>query len=194
MEGPSITVPEGFKLHTENTSHILLPSTNEAFLNPVQEFNRDTSVACIRVWSEELNRVKEKKWKERQLKKAGGSGKKRVKLDAESETTGKAESSAEQCLAQEESAPEYRPYKVSVLEALSATGLRSIRYAKEIPLVRYVIANDLSTSAIEAMKRNVEINGLGAPKETDEAEATERTDPKRGQKLGKVRINEGDAW
>jgi tRNA (guanine26-N2/guanine27-N2)-dimethyltransferase len=69
----SFTVPDGFTLHTENTSHILMPSSNEAFLNPVQEFNRDLSVAAIRVWSEELNRMKEERWKrsrERNLKKA----------------------------------------------------------------------------------------------------------------------------
>jgi len=64
-----ITVPDGYTLHTENTSHILLAS-NEAFLNPVQEFNRDLSVACIRVWSEELNKVHEAKWKQNQEKKA----------------------------------------------------------------------------------------------------------------------------
>jgi len=60
----SITVPDGFTLHTENTSHILLPSNNEAFLNPVQEFNRDLSVATIHVWSEELNRIKEERWRQ----------------------------------------------------------------------------------------------------------------------------------
>lgn len=66
----SITVPEGFTLHTENTSHILISSKEEAFLNPVQEFNRDLSVACIRVWSEELNREKEAKWKQAQERRA----------------------------------------------------------------------------------------------------------------------------
>lgn len=65
----NIIVPDGFTLHTENTSHILLES-NEAFLNPVQEFNRDTSVACIRVWSEELNRSKEERWRQNQEKRA----------------------------------------------------------------------------------------------------------------------------
>ena len=63
-----ITVPDGYTLHTENTSHILLAS-NEAFLNPVQEFNRDLSVACIRVWSEELIKVHEARWKQNQEKK-----------------------------------------------------------------------------------------------------------------------------
>lgn len=64
-----IEVPDGFRLHTENTSHILL-SANDAFLNPVQEFNRDISVACIKTWSEDLNRAKEEKWRNAQEKKA----------------------------------------------------------------------------------------------------------------------------
>jgi hypothetical protein len=90
MASPSpnpITVPEGFTLHTENTSHILLPSNNEAFLNPVQEFNRDLSVAAIRVWSEELNKKKEERWRqarERRQKKAGrlpAPDRKRPKLE-----------------------------------------------------------------------------------------------------------------
>jgi tRNA (guanine26-N2/guanine27-N2)-dimethyltransferase len=71
MSSNKITIPEipdGFTLHTENNSHILL-SSNEAFLNPVQEFNRDTSVACIRVWSEELHKSKKAKWLRTQEKK-----------------------------------------------------------------------------------------------------------------------------
>jgi len=64
----AIEIPDGFKLYTENTS--LLISSDEAFLNPVQEFNRDLSVACIRVWSEEMNSIKEARWRKSQEKKA----------------------------------------------------------------------------------------------------------------------------
>jgi tRNA (guanine26-N2/guanine27-N2)-dimethyltransferase len=64
----AVEIPPGFRLYTENTSHILL-SSDEAFLNPVQEFNRDMSVACIRIWSEELNRAKEEKWRKAQARK-----------------------------------------------------------------------------------------------------------------------------
>jgi tRNA (guanine26-N2/guanine27-N2)-dimethyltransferase len=64
-----IEVPDGFRLHTENTSHILL-SSDEAFLNPVQEYNRDLSVACIRVWSEEMDSIKQTRWRKAQEKKA----------------------------------------------------------------------------------------------------------------------------
>jgi tRNA (guanine26-N2/guanine27-N2)-dimethyltransferase len=48
--------------------------------------------------------------------------------------------------------------KIRILEALSATGLRSIRYAKEIPGVDEIIANDLSSAAVEMIKRNVVLN------------------------------------
>ncbi|KAJ6596931.1 tRNA methyltransferase [Mycena vulgaris] len=182
-----ITIPDGFKLHTENTSHILL-SSNEAFLNPVQEFNRDTSVACIRVWSEELHNSKKEKWRlgrEKQLKRKQN---KRPKLEADisadiSETalvdsepapvTAPVDASADQ--------PEYPHRKFVILEALSATGLRSIRYAKEIPHVSYVIANDLSSAATAAMKRNIELNGLGSPSESAASGGAE------------IKVNQGDA-
>ncbi|KAG2078277.1 N2,N2-dimethylguanosine tRNA methyltransferase [Suillus decipiens] len=204
----SITVPEGFALHTENTSHILISSKEEAFLNPVQEFNRDLSVACIRVWSEELNREKEAKWKqsqERRVKRkalAGGEVKTGQQKKAKTEST-EPSNGLEDDLpgdipvtesTSEGSKREYRPHKFVLLEALSATGLRSIRYAKEIPLVRFVIANDLSASATAAMKRNVELNGLGpsSPDPADSASSSvvsHQSLPDRG----KVRINEGDA-
>ncbi|EGA75601.1 Trm1p [Saccharomyces cerevisiae AWRI796] len=51
------------------------------------------------------------------------------------------------------------PY-INILEALSATGLRAIRYAHEIPHVREVIANDLLPEAVESIKRNVEYNSV----------------------------------
>ena len=49
---------------------------------------------------------------------------------------------------------------IRILEALSATGLRSIRYAKEVEGVHSIVANDIEPSAIEAIKRNIQFNGL----------------------------------
>lgn len=49
---------------------------------------------------------------------------------------------------------------ISLLEALSATGLRSIRYAKEIPGVKEIIANDISARAVDDIKHNVIYNGV----------------------------------
>lgn len=66
----SVTVPDGFRVYTENGARLLLPQANQAFLNPVQEFNRDLSVAAIRVWSEQLNKIKQQKWENKQKGKA----------------------------------------------------------------------------------------------------------------------------
>lgn len=134
-----IVVPEGFKLYTENSAHILLPAgsssafsspvksssakpspskqsnnnakgssannansaktaqkdhNDEAFLNPVQEFNRDLSVACIRVWSEGVDGRREVRWRAKMEKGVGGKGgkgqggvkgRKKVKVETEGE-------------------------------------------------------------------------------------------------------------
>lgn len=50
--------------------------------------------------------------------------------------------------------------RVKILEALSATGLRSIRYAKEVEGVDEIIANDLMAEAVEMITRNVKNNGV----------------------------------
>lgn len=55
---PTIIVPENHTLHKENSAYLLLPSENGAFLNTIQEFNRDLSVASIRTWTERYNRDK----------------------------------------------------------------------------------------------------------------------------------------
>ncbi|NXT27123.1 TRM1 dimethyltransferase, partial [Syrrhaptes paradoxus] len=49
-----------------------------------------------------------------------------------------------------------------VLEALAASGLRSIRFAKEVPGLRLVVANDFSARAVDLIARNVAFNGVGA--------------------------------
>src|SRR2546427_10146076 len=54
-EAPSNSVTLGDKEYTvvtEGKASILFPKTNEVFYNPVQEFNRDLSIAVIRTWSE----------------------------------------------------------------------------------------------------------------------------------------------
>lgn len=82
----SFTVPEGFTLHKENTSTILLPASNDAFLNPVQEFNRDMSVACIQAWGDLMNEEKERKWRqtlERRAKQAEKGSHKAKKAKSE---------------------------------------------------------------------------------------------------------------
>ncbi|KAI8818492.1 N2,N2-dimethylguanosine tRNA methyltransferase-domain-containing protein [Fimicolochytrium jonesii] len=56
--------------------------------------------------------------------------------------------------------PAYKDQKFTILEALSATGLRSIRYAKSIPQIKSIIANDLLEDAVAAITKNVKANGV----------------------------------
>ena len=51
--------------------------------------------------------------------------------------------------------------KIKILDALSASGLRALRYAHELPFPVSVTANDLSASAVVSIQRNVAHNKLG---------------------------------
>ena len=63
-------------------------------------------------------------------------------------------------LQQQKKQQQQQPQRIDVLEALSATGLRAIRYSKEVEGLTSIIANDLSASAVAAIRRNVQHNGL----------------------------------
>ena len=47
-----------------------------------------------------------------------------------------------------------------MLEALAASGLRSLRYAKEIGGIKTIVTNDYSKSAVECMKTNIVQNNV----------------------------------
>ncbi|MCJ1365371.1 RNA methyltransferase tRNA(m5U54)methyltransferase [Acarospora aff. strigata] len=55
-----------------------------------------------------------------------------------------------------------KPWKptFTILDALSASGLRALRYAKEIPFLTSVTANDLSKEATTSIKVNIQHNKL----------------------------------
>ncbi|KAK2018185.1 N2,N2-dimethylguanosine tRNA methyltransferase [Colletotrichum eremochloae] len=58
------------------------------------------------------------------------------------------------------SAPQKSRPSFTILDALSASGLRALRYSHELPFVTSVTANDLTKSAIESIKLNTKHNGL----------------------------------
>lgn len=145
--GPSWINPEDYNIVKEGKAEILFPKAETVFYNPVQEFNRDLSVCCIKAWDNLYGcQTKSGKKSRRSGRKRGAgedeeSSEKRRKLDDHGV---------------ERSGSSY----IRILEALSATGLRAIRYAHEIPHVKEVIANDLLPEAIESIKRNVQFNGV----------------------------------
>lgn len=59
----------------------------------------------------------------------------------------------------------------TILDALSATGLRALRYAHEIPFVTKVTANDLDPSAADSIRRNIRHNKLGGAIEVTQGNA-----------------------
>ena len=63
-----------------------------------------------------------------------------------------------------ESEPEGKPWMAEdglyILEALAASGLRSIRYFQEIPNIRRLIVNDIADAAVASMKQNFAFNHL----------------------------------
>ncbi|KAI6894700.1 hypothetical protein KC318_g11769, partial [Hortaea werneckii] len=59
----------------------------------------------------------------------------------------------------EHSSQKWQP-RFRILDALSATGLRALRYATEIPFTTSVVANDMDRNATKSIATNVEHNKL----------------------------------
>ncbi|KAB8228220.1 S-adenosyl-L-methionine-dependent methyltransferase [Aspergillus alliaceus] len=140
------------------------------FYNPIQQFNRDLSVLAIKAYGEHVLALKKQRAQKKQKRgavaeKAKGKKRKREDGDEEEEPNGKG--SNPDCQARNGDQPvsgslpeQNTTPSFTILDALSATGLRALRYASEIPFVTCVVANDLSPSAIQSMKLNIEYNGL----------------------------------
>ncbi|KAH7103878.1 N2,N2-dimethylguanosine tRNA methyltransferase [Auriculariales sp. MPI-PUGE-AT-0066] len=210
MSNSKLVVPEGFTLHVEGSASVLLPERTDTFINPIQEFNRDLSVACISVWAESYNQQRRERAERRSARRTGNSRKKRKDSNTAAQTddkTGDPQEPADEDTVMDKgdspmhahvaedlivghADPDFCFRGAVLLEALSATGLRSIRYAHEIPALRYIIANDLSPAATTAMRRNVEFNGLG-PQPAGVTPAADAD--KEVQSHGKVRVSEADA-
>lgn len=141
--------PAGFKKVTEGKATILFPDTNEVFYNPIQEFNRDISIAAIRTWDEIYQEERSARLAEKKSRREANVAKRTAEgLEPlpEREFPEGSDPSATR--------------GITILEALSASGLRSIRYAKEIPNVRHILTNDLEADAVTSIKRNAEFNGI----------------------------------
>ncbi|KPM35077.1 tRNA (guanine(26)-N(2))-dimethyltransferase [Neonectria ditissima] len=168
----TILVPQGAKIGEDRGE------VQQVFYNPIQQYNRDLSVLAIKTYGEDLLEKRLEQYEARMAKQ----GKKRKRGDdvqKPTENTTKPEKSTapDQAQVPEEPKPETseqpkpealdkqqsKPPKsqFKILDALSASGLRALRYAHELPFVTSVKANDLSDSAAETIKMNVSHNGLG---------------------------------
>ena len=49
---------------------------------------------------------------------------------------------------------------ITILEGLAASGLRSVRYALEVPGVKSITANDISPDAYRMIQKNIQHNNV----------------------------------
>lgn len=103
------------------------------FYNPAQELNRDISVVSIASYMELI--LEEKKAKE---SKKGNINSSSTNVNTSSNSN---------------------DYKFTLVDVMSATGLRAVRYLKELDHVDKILANDLDAKAVELIKVNAEKNG-----------------------------------
>lgn len=108
------------------------------FYNPIQEFNRDISVLVINTFSK-LYKSKNPHFSENKCN---------FEFLFQSPPFDKLKIS------------EKPRDEIFILEGLAASGIRSIRYAKEVKKCYKTIANDLSKEALESIKLNSVKNGV----------------------------------
>ncbi|KAM7279457.1 hypothetical protein ACFE04_006591 [Oxalis oulophora] len=175
-----------YSIIKEGEAEILMHAKNEVFYNKAQVNNRDMSIAVLRTFitkrKEEhqahladILAEKEKKLAEKEKKLA-------QKLldnnneDLNNETTkeGGCETHDDDMLKAAshdniledsnktaddhgKTLPELKPPRV--LEALSASGLRALRYAREVEGIAQVVALDNDKEAVDSCRRNIKFNG-----------------------------------
>ncbi|KAM5171441.1 tRNA (guanine(26)-N(2))-dimethyltransferase [Mantella aurantiaca] len=158
MEDPAASQKLGETIITEGKASVIYPSANQVFYNPVQEFNRDLTCAVLT----EFSRMHLAQ-KDIDIMVPGEREKKKVIVnlsDNGDEGDGPPPENSTPPSRRTITVGESCPEGLRVLEGLAASGLRSIRFAKEVPGLRSVIANDFSSSAVELIKRNIQYNNV----------------------------------
>lgn len=186
-EAPAVVVERDgrqFRPVQEGKATILVPVTAEAskksaseqqvFYNPIQQYNRDLSILAIKAYGEW---AMERRSQGPRPDQTGKQGKKRKRgnehpvpapapaPEPEPQPSSAAQETEAAVACQSDKLQQSQPAKgrkppFRILDALSASGLRALRYAHELPFVTSVTANDLSASAAASIKLNVEYNGV----------------------------------
>jgi tRNA(guanine-26,N2-N2) methyltransferase len=160
---PFWTPPPGFQTITEGSATALYPEGRAVFYNPAQVYNRDLSIAALRV----LSRERRLQWQDPKV--ASSEVRRR---HARSKLAGDdfappilhrlfdPVSEEVLALAEEESPSVSAWLGVEVSEPLAATGLRSMRYGTEVNGLSTILVSDLDSAAVKACTANVEFNNL----------------------------------
>ena len=167
----TLSVLEGVdpKQVSEGKADVMLPP--HVFYNPVQEFNRDLTIAVIsqhardhfaaiqrrgsKSENDSSNSPDAEDEKESSSHSVDEDGQSvMVSGDATSEDGSSGDTPI--CL----NAGQRYEKGLRILEGLAASGLRSVRFALEVPGVCEVVANDFDESAVEFIKKNAKRNGV----------------------------------
>ncbi|KAM9856543.1 tRNA (guanine(26)-N(2))-dimethyltransferase isoform 2-T2 [Aulostomus maculatus] len=154
-QGSPAGLSPGETVFKEGKASILFPSANEVFYNPVQEFNRDLTCAVITEFARDV-------LAQRGVKVLVPGETERVVVSLSEETnevdvkTDKKNGAEEPHLTA--TVGEKCERGLRVLEALAASGLRSVRFALEVPGLQSITANDFSTKAAALIARNAQYN------------------------------------
>ncbi|KAL5739265.1 hypothetical protein ACOSP7_028181 [Xanthoceras sorbifolium] len=164
----------------EGEAEILMHAKNEVFYNKTQVNNRDISIAVLRTFIS-----KRKVEHEAVLSKRATSAPKVSEKDASGSAVEEASNESvlhseksngeiggpEEISQDESCAISEAPIKTTerkvqgqlkpprVLEALSASGLRALRYAREVEGISQVVALDNDKVSVESCRRNIKFNG-----------------------------------
>ncbi|KAG8530123.1 uncharacterized protein KY384_005606 [Bacidia gigantensis] len=171
------------------------------FYNPIQQYNRDLSVLAARVFAEDFIHIKHQREQRKPQEPKGRKRKRGVDIESKDningdaprkEVAGKEEAVQNErsetatvdagrlaqspvvCQALDAIPTGPKPkHQLRILDALSATGLRALRYAKELPMATSITANDMSQSAADAIKLNVQYNDVQHIIQTSRSNAVE---------------------
>ncbi|KAL2158908.1 hypothetical protein VTH06DRAFT_2938 [Thermothelomyces fergusii] len=161
-------------------------TVQEVFYNPIQQFNRDLTVLAMRAYGRErvaqkqaagrarAGRHADRKRKRREqaqgeppaksprLGGEGGEGEEGEARQPDAEMHDVPPAAAAELAPADAAAEAAHEPRVpfTILDALSASGLRALRYAREIPFATSVTANDILRSAADAIERNAVHNRL----------------------------------
>lgn len=142
----------------EGSAYMIYNNKEEVFYNKVQVLNRDISIQVIKLFSEIYIKESNDKYQKRLLRIAAEQSSASVSSSSSNQTSSSSSSSSNQ---QQNNEDIIKPISgIKVLDALAATGLRSIRYMKEIPNISSITINDLSKEATEVALNNIKINNI----------------------------------
>ncbi|KAI1719816.1 n2,N2-dimethylguanosine tRNA methyltransferase domain-containing protein [Ditylenchus destructor] len=122
---------------TEGKVTIVTTGDVKTFYNPVQEFNRDLTICVLRQFFENSKVAS-------------------IALPTSTDQT----ASADEPPPKRAKASAQNGSTVRVLDALSASGLRALRFAKEVPGIDNIMANDFSETAVKVIKHNAKVNNV----------------------------------